>query len=386
MQHKLPGIICLMSLLILLTVDVSKASLVGSPIIDRTLVQESNEQSIVIPSYNSFKTKQIDALVKKYHKKYKFHGNVLVSKNGLPVYSGSVGYANFGTKEELDIHHAFQLASVSKQFTAMAIMILAESGWIKYDDEVSNYICEVNYPGMTIRHLLNHTSGVQNYMWLLENKWKNDWNPNNKEVLQFLAENQLPLNFKPGTRFSYSNTGYLLLASIVEKVSEMSYAAFVDRYILHPLEMHDTYVVGMDDIYRGKYIVNGYKPWRRGYYKIQPSVNDGCVGDKGIYASIVDLYKWDQALENYTLVSKSTMRKAMTKGSLKNRWRIPYGFGFRLRVKEGYRMVYHHGIWNGFRTSFVKNQDKHTTIIVLNHTNNKAKDRLVRQIQKIIDS
>ncbi|NNC93939.1 MAG: beta-lactamase family protein [Chitinophagales bacterium] len=323
---------------------------------------------------------QIDQMVLYHNRRLGFHGSVLVVKDGSPIYARSIGYADLKSKERLNRNSSFELASVSKQFTAYAIMMLQERGLIQYDDPIDNYLCSLPFKGVTIRHLLNHTSGVQNYMWLLENKWIKEHAPSNKEVVNFIGEHGMYMNFKAGSRFSYSNTGYVLLAAIIEEVSGKSYGSFIEENIFTPLCMY-TASVGKSDSKQ----LTGFQTGRNYSRRLKPTIHDNAFGDKGIYASIWDLYKWNKEVSNPKLLDKPTVLEAF-KPAIVNRRKINYGFGFRLMEDNKGSYIYHHGLWNGFRTTYSMNLDENTTIVVLNHTNSKAKTPLVKRLDRIVNS
>ena len=337
------------------------------------------------------KVKAFNEILEESYKKYHFNGHILVVQHGRTIFNKYIGYADFNTKDSLGDGSLYQLASVSKQFTAMAIMILKERDLLDYDDKMVKYIPELSgddyhyYDSISIRHLLNHTAGLPNYMYFVEKYKEKDEFPYNDEVVKLLADHRMSLNFRPGSRFSYSNTGYMLLALITERVSGERFAKFVERNIFLPLGMDDSFVYSRAT--RGgehKDRLVGFKRYRR-YYPIQETCNDGVVGDKGIYATASDLYKWDRALYTDKLVSKESLEEAFTPGKLNNGRKIPYGFGFRLKEIEGdEQVVYHNGLWNGFRTAFFRYVDDNSTVLIMDHTDCKAKHIIAKKIENIL--
>lgn len=347
-------------------------------------LSQAQENGIAKILYDS-KTQKIDSIVKHFQQHYDFNGSILVSYKGSPIYSKAVGSKNFKKGEPLKKDHVFQIASLSKQFTAMAIMMLKEQGKIEFEDKVIDYFPKIPYSQMTIRDLLNHTSGLPNYMWLLEHKWKKEQAPYNDDVIDLLIEHKLPLYFASGRRFHYSNTGYVLLASIVEEVSGQRFDQYLDQVIFTPLDMENTFVhsTAIKKDHSNKLV--GYRWSRWGYRKIEKNVNDGIVGDKGVYSTIKDLYKWDQALYNNKLLSADLKKEAFSRGTVSSGYPVSYGFGFRIKYENDQKLVYHHGKWNGFRTSIVRDIHDTNTVIALNHTNSRHKDRLVKKIRKVLD-
>ncbi|MDP4267002.1 MAG: serine hydrolase domain-containing protein [Bacteroidota bacterium] len=322
---------------------------------------------------------KIDALLKRTN----FNGTALVSIKGKVVYKSSNGYANFQKKEPLKLNSSFQLASVSKQFTAMSVMILMERKKIHFDDPVKKYLPDFPYPNITIKHLLNHTSGLQNYMWLLDYYWKNPKNPTNRDVLNLFKTRTLPLNFQPGKRFCYSNTGYSFLALIVEKVSGMPFADFVKKNIFIPLDMRNSFIYNRAKVDKNEKRVSGYYGSGRRARLVDDDKIDCILGDKGVYSTVEDLYKYDQALYNNKLVSKDTKEQSYNPGKLKNNQEIRYGYGWRLKEYKDKKVIYHNGQWHGFKTSFTRIVEDRNTIILLNNTNSKLAG-IIQGIEDII--
>jgi CubicO group peptidase (beta-lactamase class C family) len=361
-----------------------RLNLFGAIVHKEEVVHQSARDKINKIFYDE-KAAILDSVIHQKVDSYNFNGSILVGYKGACIYNQSFGYADIRKKEPLSSDAVFQLASVSKQFTAMAVMILKDRNQLNYDDSVTQYIPDFPYPDITIRMLLNHTSGLPNYMWLAEHHWKGENPPDNADIMQMIAEHKLSLYFTPGRRFNYSNTGYVVLASIVENVSGIKFADFLNQNIFEPLKMKNSFVYSSsDENLKENYLTGFY--YRNGRYRmIQPTVNDGVVGDKGVYSTAEDLYKWDHALYNNTLVSEKTMNEALTPFKLHGKYTIPYGFGFRIRERNDKKVVYHHGRWNGFRTSFLRFVEDKNTIIVLNHTSSSLNNSIIRDIQQVLD-
>ena len=328
------------------------------------------------------KAKQIEALFKGR----KFNGCVLVAEGGKIIFDTAMGYANFSTKEKLSLHSSFHLASVTKQFTAMAVIMLKERGKLSYDDKAKKYLPELPYEDVTIRQLLNHTSGVPNILNYIPNfmtYWDTCAVASNSDIPCIFQKFRVRLRFKPGTRFSYNNTGYVLLALIVERVSKEPFSAFVEKNIFEPLGMTDSKIYSAINSPQIKNRVYGY-----GYYKGRPSLDEddirnGLVGEKGVYSSVIDLYKWDQALENRALVHDSSMLEAFNYSSVANGRRVNYGFGWR-KVKNEPQIVYHFGHWRAFKTFIIRFTDDKKTIIILNNTGSKGLKNMAIKIINVL--
>lgn len=354
-----------------------------------TITRTEEEKSIVLERFPDKKTKKVsqklDALLKRINKRHDFHGSLLVAKNGKIVYNNQVGYKDFKKKEQLNKKSVFQLASVSKQFTAAAIMILYERDQIKLSDTINTYFPNFPYKGVTIKNLLNHTGGVPKYFWVAEHKWKQKKAPTNSEMMALLETSNTQRFFKPGYNFDYSNTGYFVLASIVEKVSGTPFSVFVKQHIFDPLEMNDSYVYSFENDSIKANQLEGYrlyKGWR--HLKIGNTINDAIVGDKNVYSTSTDLLKWTIGLNNSKLFSKESLGLMYSQGEMINGKKVPYGFGFRINTDKDSR-IYHHGKWNGFRTGLTQYQEDDLVVIVLEHTSYEGIAALNKVVKNIVD-
>lgn len=323
----------------------------------------------------------IDSVMQSAVDTAKFNGNVLVSKNGEIIYQKSFGVANFYTNEPLDDSSMFELASVSKAFTAMGIMMLKEQGKLSYEDDVTKYIPELPYKGMTIRHFLKHTSGIADYGDVME---KDGWNPGkiayNNDIINAFRRQEPAVVFSPGEKWEYSNTAYAMLATIIERVSGKPYGVFLSENIFAPLEMTRTrtyntrrsgekipnYAYGFvysDSL--GKYVLPDSL---KEYFYVYTL--DGIEGDGIVNSTTGDLFRWDQALYTDKLVSKASLEEAFTSGKLNNDSLHNYGFGWFLEndAVNG-RIARHTGGWPGYRTLIVRLLDKNECVIILTNNN-----------------
>jgi CubicO group peptidase (beta-lactamase class C family) len=386
-SNKYRKLIGLFALIVLILLPILHTSTDTSASAEESKKQINKKSSEALTQY-IFQEKigKIDSFLNIHQKRYNFQGNVLVGHKGHVIYKKTFGYANPKTRTKLDEDAVFQLASVSKQFTAASVMILQQRGLLSYDDTIQKYIPEFPYEGITIKMLLNHTSGLPNYMWLLEHRWNKKMIPYNDDVISLMNKHKLHLHFQPGTRFSYSNTGYIILASIIERVSGTTYKKFLEGNIFKPLNMKRSFVYSPAIHNNPPKKVSGYKRWGRGYRTIPNTINDGAVGDKGVYSTIKDLYKWDQALYSNKLINEKNKKKAFNQLTLKNGYHYPYGFGFRLKTIDSSKVVYHYGKWNGFRTGLVRFVEDTNTVVVLNHTNRPGISKITKNIEKILNS
>ena len=194
-------------------------------------------------TFGQDRIQKIDSILNSLYSKEKINGNFLIAEKGKIIYSHSFGLANETTKDKLNENSIFELASCSKQFTAMAIMILKEKGKLSLDDKIIKYIPELSdYNGVTIRNLLNHTGGLPDYMELMDSLFDKSKIANNKDIIQIFSKYQPKILFEPNTKYEYSNTGYALLASIIEKASGLTYADYLSKTIFKPLKMKNTFV------------------------------------------------------------------------------------------------------------------------------------------------
>ncbi len=312
-----------------------------------------------------------------------FNGNVMIARYGMMIYERSFGMASFSNSVPLNMETSFQLASISKTFTATAILLLQEQGLLDVSDKVITHIPEFPYENITIQHLLSHTSGLQNYMWLVERRWNKKKLPDNEDILTLFIESRRPLNFSPGQRFDYSNTGFIFLGLLIERLSGQSYATFVKENIFEPLEMERSFV---NDLHNPVDIENrayGYRQWRGSHIRIPDDNLDGPLGDKGVFSSAGDLFKWDQAIYRNALLPFERWEQAFTHARLNNDSLANYGFGWRLQEYLDKRIVHHPGRWHGFRTSFKRFPQDHTTLIILAN-NNQNIAGIIEKIQDII--
>ncbi len=337
------------------------------------------------PGYIAYIERSLDSLLRRRG----FNGSVLLAHQGQAVYNKSRGHARYSDRTEFaEENNIFQLASAGKQFTAFSMLILQERGLVNIDDTVASYIDGFPYADITIRHLLNHTSGLQNYFYIIDNYWNKDRLPVHQDMLDLINAHALPLNFTPGRRFSYSNTGYAFLAMLVEKISGESFADFAQNNIFTPLGMENSFVyhpgLDLDEVAAGASFARGYERAGRRLREIPVDFNDGITGDKGIFSTTEDLLKWDNALENNLLVSQESKESAFANGSLRSGYRINYGFGFRIRQNREQNIIYHNGWWKGFRTAYVRLPDN-TLIVILNNTTASISG-MENQIRRIVNN
>ena len=322
---------------------------------------------------------QPEAYLDSLSKNFRFNGNVLMAENGKIVFQKSYGFANFETKRLLNDSSVFELASLSKQFTATAILLLMNRNKLKLSDSLMQYFPELSYRGITIYHLLTHTSGLPDYEEAMKTKWDKSKIAFNSDMIAFLAKEKMPLLFAPGTKWEYSNTAYVILASIVEKVSGQSFKDFMTQHIFQPLQMNHT------QIYNTRRSLKDTIPnYAYGYeyndslkkYFIPDSVADlkfviyldGIQGDGVVNSTTRDLLKWDRSVKNHTLLGEATQNEMLKEQVLANTLsKSHYGFGVFIEKTDLGNIISHSGGWPGYCTYLLRNVEKDQTIIVLSN-------------------
>ena len=260
------------------------------------------------------KTQRLDSVYSAHFERNEFNGNILVAEKGEIIFQKSFGIANEETNEKLNVQTSFELASVSKQFTAMGIVQLQKEGKLSYDDLISKYVPELNhYQGITIKNLLIHTGGLPDYMSIMEENWDTSKIATNEDVIEIFEKLKPEKEFNPNQKYSYSNTGYLLLGTIIERVSGKSFGDYLKEKIFESLEMENTFVYRRRynpkkvDNYASAYIYSDSLK-RNVLPDESPEENkviylDGIVGDGMVNSNLIDLYKWDRALYGNELVN-----------------------------------------------------------------------------------
>jgi CubicO group peptidase (beta-lactamase class C family) len=299
-----------------------------------------------------------------------FNGSVLIGYGGKILYERYFGFADRESKRALDRYSAVQLASVTKTFTGASILYLHQQKYLNIDDPVQHYLPSFPYPKITLRMLLNHRSGLPDYLHWMPKFLKSHSKPvYNDHLLKLLAQHKPPLEFRPDTRFKYSNTNYALLASVIEVVSGMSYKEFMSKYIFEPLGMYHTFVFDPADGLPDQATISYKYNWVRDAVMFA----DGVYGDKGIYSTPQDMYRWDQSFYQNRLLDNETMELAYGPCSFEKPGIKNYGLGWRmLCYPDGYKVIYHNGWWHGNNTCFYRFIKDNFTIIVLGNKYNKG--------------
>lgn len=344
---------------------------------------EEQEQKIL----NSSKTRQIRQelaeLMRLKLSPGSFSGAILVARKGVVLYEHYQGMENHATKAPVTDSSSFQLASVSKTFTGMAVLSLLEKEKLTLDDPLQKYFPDFPYMGITIRMLLNHRSGLPNYLYFCDSLVKDKSHfLTNDEVIRLMTEHKPPAQYQPDRHFNYCNTNYLLLASIIEKVSQQKYADYLQQTFFTPLEMTNTFVADPAQAPRSHQTVSHLFSWRP-----EPDNSfDGVVGDKGIYSCVRDMLKWDQAIYSGKLFKPETLKAAFTPYSNEKPGIRNYGLGWRLFTypDSSNNIVYHNGWWHGNNTVFYRFVKDSTTLVILGNRYNRGIYQAVKPLRNIL--
>jgi CubicO group peptidase (beta-lactamase class C family) len=333
---------------------------------------------------------------------------VLAKKDGKIVFAQGYGVRELGSAAKIDPESNFRLASFTKQFTAMAVMLLVHSGKLHYDDHLAKFFPDFPAYGtdITVRQLLNHTSGLPDYAEIMEREEKNGgpkWSPEHQiqddEVLALLKAQPVG-KFAPGSRWEYSNSGYVVLGIIVAKASGMPYREFLHRRIFAPLKMSHTlvYQKGKNEIRDRAF---GHSKDDGKLVETDQSPTSATLGDGGIYSNVMDLAKWDEGLQRHTLLSEKEMQPALTAVKLSDgsepHWpgdpqapnaaeppAVMYGFGWFLNPYQGHPRYYHDGGTMGFRTTIQRFINNHVTVIVLSNRTDLNPDELSLKVADLL--
>jgi len=295
-----------------------------------------------------------------------FNGSILVAKDGAVIYEKYVGYTDLRKKDSLTPVTPLHIASSGKTLTAMALLRLVQENKLSLDDSLQHFFPGFPYPGITVKMLMNHRSGLPNYIYFMETEKKNLKYVTNNDVLNFLMTKKPNRSYKPGTRFNYSNTNFVLLALLIEKISGKTFPVFMKENLFDPLQMKNTYVFSLADTLNAAPSFNH----NGGYW--QNDMMEGTFGDKNIYSTAQDLLKWDQALYTGQYLTKAFIDSAFTPYSNERPSIHNYGLGWRmLMIPNGKKVIYHFGRWHGFNAAFARLPDEKVTIVILGNKYNR---------------
>jgi CubicO group peptidase (beta-lactamase class C family) len=326
------------------------------------------------------KAAEMDGIFREYDRPDAPGASVIVISRGKVLFKKSYGLADPDKKTKSTTQTNYRLASCTKQFTAMAIMILAARNKLSYDSRLTDFFPDFPRYGkeVTVRHLLNHTSGVIAYEDVMPDSTTIPLTDN--DVLRMMSQ-QDHTYFPSGTQYRYSNSGYVLLGLIVEKASGISFPEFLQKNIFKPLRMNHTVLYHRDD-HTDRRRAYGYSQQGDAFVNTDESLTSSTLGDGRVYSSVDDLYKWDQALYSTRLVSAQTLEQAFTP-SAKVDETSGYGFGWFIDNKRGPRVIWHSGNTSGFTSRIHRVPEQKFSIIVLTNRSNAPLEDLVNQIHAL---
>jgi CubicO group peptidase (beta-lactamase class C family) len=334
------------------------------PIVEEIIEKKINKAHLA-------KAKELDKYFTRRHEKIGFNGTVLFAEDGQVVYENSFGYADIRKKIENKIDTKFQIASATKPFTTYAIMLLKQKGELSYEDSVQQYFPEFPYKGISIRLLMIHKSGLPEYFYFADKLWKDRQTPiTNKDVINLMIEHHPQRYYLPDKKYNYINTNYCILAAIVEKITGKTFEDFMMENVFVPLEMNDTFIYNKAHQKEVENVAIGYTRRRR---VAEDTYLNGVVGDKGIYTTVEDMLKFDQALFNGNPVRSEILEEAFKPAHKRLYIHDNYGFGWRINASDSTnKIVYHTGWWKGFRSYFIRQLGTRKTIIVLSNMSNQS--------------
>jgi CubicO group peptidase (beta-lactamase class C family) len=313
-----------------------------------------------------------------------FNGNVLIVQKGKILYQNSFGYAHLKEKDSLNSHSRFQLASLSKPFTAIAILKLVQEGRVSLDDSVQRFFPEFPYHGVKVDMLLSHRSGLPNYIYSFPDSIRHGKRfPSNLEVIDWYGKvipTPTPYN-RPGRSFNYCNTNYCVLAGIVEKVTGGPFGEYLFNQVFAPLGMLETFLVTDTTASAMKNRTVGHQYGRR----LEKDYYDNVVGDKGLYSTTADIYRFYNGLTKGLLLDKKLLDEAFKPRSFERPGIRNYGYGFRMHTKEDNtaQFIYHGGWWKGYNTMLWVSPEDDAVIIVLGNSYNRSTYDL-KEVLKVI--
>lgn len=321
-----------------------------------------------LPEINTSEKQRLQQTIQHFYDKIyvpnHFSGSFLVAKNGHIIYEKYAGMANFEDKDTITSTTPLHIASMSKVLTATAVFLLVDSKKITLDQKVNTILTDFPYDNITIRTLLNHRSGLRNYSYFTD---KNAWNQrdtlHNSDLIPFINKNNIQLEFKPDTRFSYCNTNYSILALIIENEMKMDYRTAMKKLIFEPLGMKNTFVFDLKK--DGKTASQSYKGNK---IKYPHNYLDDIYGDKNIYSTPRDLLKFDMATYNTSFLNKDLLKEIFKGYSYESRGTRNYGLGIRMfEWEDGKKMFYHNGWWHGNTSAYIKLKDEKVTLICISN-------------------
>lgn len=338
-------------------------------------IKEDDKSDSLLLAYDPAKgDKWIADFVYNLHKRNGFNGNVLVARKGKILYEKAIGWADYLHRDSLKINSEFELASITKTFTGVAVMQLVEAGKLKLTDDVKKFYPNFPYDGITIQLLLSHRSGMMNYVYFIDDIWRKEKRNmkkgvSNQEVMQVIAEKKPNPYTKPDRLFHYNNSNFMVLGAIIEKITGKRFSQYMMDHVFKPAGMKNTHVYSTTEYEKIPVDVVGHdRTWR---YSVAQNFLDGPVGDKGIYSTLHDLVLYDKYLKNGRLLTQKSLDSAYKGRNKPVKGHFNYGYGWRMfDGKDMDKVVYHTGWWHGFRHIYIRDLDKDIVVIFLGNLTN----------------
>lgn len=366
-------VIILITSQIACTPSKSKENATGNSVSDKLTLpalSASEDRAILNDASTHLMQDNLQSLFDKRAGHMRWNCIILVAKKGVPIFKDQHGYENLKLKTPISDSTIFHIASMSKPFTAAAILKLVQEKKVSLSDNIKKYIPQIPYDSITIRELLSHRSGLLEYLYASDSLWPDRKKlMTNEDVVNMFATHHIKLLYKPGTHFHYANTNYVLLALVIEKVSGKSYPQFMHDEIFAPLGLNHTFVydhIMTLPVHTAlSYLSNGQPEPMRPI--------DGPYGDKNIYSTAADILRWDQFWYTDLFLPDSLKQLAYTPTSFESKGVRNYGLGWRMLVyPSGNKIIYHNGWWYGNNTVFNRFIEDTTTLIILSNRYNNS--------------
>jgi CubicO group peptidase (beta-lactamase class C family) len=307
-----------------------------------------------------------DSLFRAWERRQGFSGVVLLADSSGVAHSGAYGYADRSTRDTLSLSSVFQLASVTKTVTALGVLKLWEEGRLHPDEELWRHLPGFPYPEITIRHLLQHRSGLASYPEVISFAGCGGGLRSSEDVLEGFTRLAPPLRFRPGMEFEYNNANYILLAALIGRAACQPYEQYLASRFFQPLGMEDTYFCDHRERMERPGCTRGYRLEKRRWAEAEGDCMDGIFGDKGLHASAADLYRLAEGLHRGLLLRESTLEAAFSSG-LRDLAEPYYGLGWRLRPDLP-GVSWHFGWWRGYRSCLFLDRQRRRTVIILSNS------------------
>ncbi len=337
--------------------------------------------NLAIAQHNTNLSTEFDKVVNEELQKIETGATILVSSQGKIIYKKAIGRANIELNVPMQIDNVFKIASITKQFTAIAILQLMEQGKLRLDDEITHFLSDypVESSKITIEHLLTHTSGIQDYASMKDTvqRGKIDFTP--IQMIRYFQNE--PKRFPPGTRYEYSNSNYFLLGYIIEKITGKTYQQYLEENFFQPLNMSNSYYASDARVIKNR--AAGYSIKEKRIENAEFLSMTGPYAAGGIMSTVEDLFKWNQALYSYKLVKKQTLEKALTRYKLVNGSEIRYGYGFRFGFIQESPSIWHGGLINGFMSMAMYLPKEDVFVTVLSNCNNVSPERVTAKLAAV---